>query len=80
MIKKFVIISSYYPPDLGPGAIRAESIAKLILEKFNFSSLEVITTVPHRYSKAFLSKKNKNNKLILHRVFVPFTSVGFICQ
>lgn len=80
MKKKIVIISSYYPPDLGPGAIRAESITNLILEQFPSSSIEIITTVPHRYSKVSLGNKQNNQKIILHRVSVPFTSVGFIYQ
>lgn len=49
---KILILSFYYPPDIGPGALRAESLVNALLEREDeHLEIDVLTTVPNRYNK-----------------------------
>ena len=47
---RVLVLSFYYPPDIGPGPLRAESIVQALREKDKNISIDVITTMPNRYS------------------------------
>lgn len=47
---RILLLSFYYPPDIGPGSIRAESIAQALLEATDDTvEIDVLTTMPNRY-------------------------------
>jgi len=47
---RVLVLSFYYPPDIGPGPLRAESIVQALREKDKNILIDVITTMPNRYS------------------------------
>lgn len=47
---RVLLLSFYYPPDIGPGPLRAHSIVKALLEVANGElHIDVLTTMPNRY-------------------------------
>ncbi|MDA7801163.1 hypothetical protein N8950_00275 [Candidatus Pelagibacter sp.] len=47
---RILVLSSNYPPDLGPGALRAKSIVDALVEEGPSDiKIDVITTMPNRY-------------------------------
>jgi glycosyltransferase involved in cell wall biosynthesis len=47
---KILILTFYYPPDIGPGALRANSLADALLRHgAEEASIDVLTTMPNRY-------------------------------
>ena len=47
---RILLLSFYYPPDIGPGPIRAESIAQALVEATGDKvEINVLTTMPNRY-------------------------------
>jgi len=47
---RILLLSLYYTPDIGPGALRADSIVKALNERDKNISIDVITSKPNRYS------------------------------
>ena len=69
-----LLLSFYYPPDIGPGSLRAKSIIDALSEEGPSDlKIDVLTTMPNRYySYKILAKSlEQNEKLILHRIKVP---------
>ena len=71
MIKRILILSYYFEPDLSAGSFRNTSLAKSLSELAGENvTVEVITTQPNRY-KSFkdeaLSFEQKEN-LIINRI------------
>ena len=47
---RILVLSYYYPPDIGPGSLRAKSIVDALLEEGPSNlKIDVITTKPNRY-------------------------------
>ena len=56
-----LLLSFYYPPDIGPGSLRAASIVDALVEKGkNNLKIDVLTTMPNRYSSYYLPIKKTN--------------------
>ena len=73
-IKKILIISQYFPPDMSGGGTRAFNYAKCLSKNYDVT---VITAFPHLHSKIpstyryHLMKKEKIDKINVIRVRVP---------
>ena len=53
---RILILSFFYPPDIGPGALRAKSIVdSLIKEGPSDLEIDVLTTMPNRYHSLNIS-------------------------
>ncbi|MES2319270.1 MAG: glycosyltransferase family 4 protein [Pseudomonadota bacterium] len=51
-VLRILVLSFYYPPDLGPGALRAAAFVRALRRIAPVSTIvEVITTSPHRYKE-----------------------------
>lgn len=71
-VMKVLILSFYYPPDIGPGALRAISIAEALTENGN-CKVEVWTTIPNRYKSFHVDTNAYENKtnITVHRIKLP---------
>ena len=73
-MKKILIISQYFPPDMSGGGTRAFNYAKCLSKNYDVT---VITAFPHLHSKIpssyrfHLIKKEKIDKIKVIRVRVP---------
>ena len=73
-MKKILIISQYFPPDISGGGTRAYNYAKCLSKNYDVT---VITAFPHLHSKipsaysSHLIKKEKIDKIKVIRVRVP---------
>ena len=69
-----LLLSFYYPPDIGPGSLRAKSIIDALIEEGPSDlKIDVLTSMPNRYYSYKIPAKSyeKNNKFIIHRIEVP---------
>ncbi len=70
---KILLLSYYYPPDIGPGANRALALTEALKKKFGTKlQLDILTTIPNRYSsyKIDASKSEKYNCVYIKRLSV----------
>lgn len=69
-----LLLSFYYSPDIGPGALRAKSMVEALI-KYGPSDLkiDVITTMPNRYHtfKVLAEEIEQSEKLTIHRIKIP---------
>ena len=81
---RILLLSYYYPPDIGPGSLRAKSIVDALLEEGSSNlKIDVITTKPNRYhSLNILDPKidNNNNKVSINRVTLSKHKNGILDQ
>ena len=80
---RILVLSYYYPPDIGPGSLRAKSIVDaLIKEGPSDLKIDVITTMPNRYHSLNISalKKEFNSKININRINLPKHKNGIIDQ
>jgi glycosyltransferase involved in cell wall biosynthesis len=71
---RILVLSFYYPPDIGPGALRAKSIVDALVEEGPSNlKIDVITTMPNRYHSFNISAKpyEDDNKVFINRVTLP---------
>ena len=79
---RVLVISFYYPPDLGPAALRAKSI-KVALEEIGGPrcTVELLTTFPHRYATVrSLSTMLDISDVSIKRIKVPKHNNGILDQ
>ena len=56
---RILLLSFYYPPDIGPGPLRAESIVKSLIEVGPPNlKIDVLTTLPNRYHSFRMKAKH----------------------
>jgi glycosyltransferase involved in cell wall biosynthesis len=80
---RILILSFYYPPDIGPGALRAKSIVdSLIKEGPSDLKVDVITTMPNRYQSLNVSalKFEEFSKVSINRITIPKHKNGIFDQ
>ena len=68
---RILFLSFYYPPDIGPGPLRAESIVNSLIEVGPPNlKIDVLTTQPNRYHSFRMKAKNfeSYNKISIHRI------------
>lgn len=76
---RIAVLSYYYPPDLGPGALRAQSIALSLLDilskRYSDYEIDIITTTPRRY-RNYIPDSLHDKSLQNVRIFRIDTSGG----
>ncbi len=84
---RILLLSFYYPPDIGPGPLRAKSIVDALLDTMPSNvSIDVMTTRPNRYQSMStedndLAGVNENDILIkVKRFHLPKHASGLIDQ
>ncbi len=80
---RILILSFYYPPDIGPGALRAKSIVdSLIKEGPSDLKVDVITTMPNRYQSLNVSalKFEEYSKVSISRITIAKHKNGIFDQ
>lgn len=80
---RILILSFYYPPDIGPGSLRAKSIVDALVEEGPPDlKIDVITTTPNRYHSLNVSEsKNVNdNKVSINRIALSKHKNGMFDQ
>ncbi|MBF0420154.1 MAG: glycosyltransferase family 4 protein [Magnetococcales bacterium] len=78
-----LILSFYYHPDLSAGSFRATALVKELLAQMPPNGhVEVITTMPNRYStfSALASPLEQHTGLTIHRIALPQHNSGMIDQ
>lgn len=71
---RILILSFFYPPDIGPGALRAKSIVDaLINEGHTDLKIDVLTTMPNRYHSLDIPalQNEVSNKISINRFSLP---------
>jgi glycosyltransferase involved in cell wall biosynthesis len=71
---RILLLSFYYPPDIGPGSLRAKSLVYAIRKEKLFNvEIEVLTTKPNRYStlKTDAPALEKDGEVVIHRFELP---------
>lgn len=80
---KLLILSFYYHPDLSAGSFRTSALVKALLEQLPVDAqIELITTLPNRYS-SFTNDAPEHEvhpRLTVHRVALPAHQSGMIDQ
>lgn len=80
---KLLILSFYYQPDLSAGSFRTTALVKALLEQLPADAqIELITTLPNRYS-SFTNDAPEyevNSRLTVHRVALPAHQSGMLDQ
>lgn len=80
---RIVVLSFYYRPDLCAGSFRATALIKALLSKMPADTdIEVITTLPNRYSSfpGDAPELEKSPRLTIHRIKIPGHNSGMIDQ
>ena len=80
---RILLLSFYYPPDIGPGPLRAHSIVQsLINSKKKNIKIDVLTTIPNRYDtyKIPTLAEETDGPLKIRRIFLPPHKNGMIGQ
>ncbi len=76
---RILVLSFYYPPDLSAGSFRTDAFVRAILNKHsNGVHIDVITTVPNRYSTFSSAAKEheENDGLEVFRIKLPLHKSG----
>ena len=80
---RILILSFYYPPDIGPGALRAKSIVDaLIKEGPSDLKIDVLTTMPNRYHSLNIPalQHEVSSKISINRFVLPKHKNGILDQ
>jgi len=80
---KILILSFYYEPDLSAGSFRSSSLVKeLKCQLGNNDTIDVVTTMPNRYSNFKTSSKEfeKDDNINIRRIKISNHKSGFIDQ
>lgn len=82
-MKKILYLSFYFEPDLCAGSFRNSPLAKELASQLDGkATIDVITTMPNRYStySAECAKSEKVGNLNIDRVLLPIHKSGFVDQ
>ena len=80
---KLLILSFYYSPDLSAGSFRTAALVKSLLEQLpENSQIELITTLPNRYSTYSndAPECEVHSRLKIHRIPLPVHQSGMVDQ
>lgn len=80
---KILVLSFYYPPDLSAGSFRTVALVEALIEQSSSNlKVEVITTLPNRYSSFSSQAQGQENDGQLHirRVRLPEHYSGMVDQ
>ena len=80
---RILFLTYYFPPDLSAGSFRSSSlVTELRAQLKSEANIEVITTLPNRYS-TFNSKAIKHEKkkgITIHRINLPKHDNSMLAQ
>mgnify|MGYP000318322840 CR=1 FL=1 len=78
---RILVLSFYYQPDLSAGSFRCTALVEE-LKKYSDCEIEIITTLPNRYSSFPVDAKivEKEGRITIHRVGLPSHKSGMIDQ
>lgn len=71
---RILVLSFYYPPDIGPGALRAKSIVDSLIEHGPSDlEIDVLTTMPNRYHSLNITalQNEVSDKISINRIVLP---------
>ncbi|MBE0621685.1 MAG: glycosyltransferase family 4 protein [Burkholderiales bacterium] len=80
---KILILSFYYEPDLSAGSFRTTALVRALLEILpGDAQIEVITTMPNRYSSftATVPESEQFDRLTIRRISIPAHRSGMLDQ
>ena len=80
---RVLVLSFYYPPDIGPGSLRAKSIVDALIEEGPSDlKIDVITTMPNRYHSLNVSalKYEDVSKISINRITLSKHKSGMFDQ
>tara|TARA_B100001057_G_scaffold501216_1_gene622102 strand:+ start:6519 stop:7685 length:1167 start_codon:yes stop_codon:yes gene_type:complete len=80
---RILFLSTNYPPDIGPGALRSKSIIDALIEEGPSNlKIDVITTMPNRYHsfRVFAKKDEIYRNVSIKRIILPIHKNGIIDQ
>lgn len=82
MVKKLLILTFNYYPDLCAGSFRTSALVNSLHKKYPELEITIITTIPNRYSSFSpdAPKYEQNNKITIHRIQLPKHQNGMIDQ
>lgn len=80
MAKRILFLTYYYAPDNSPGAFRAKALNDALLQSDAVEHVDVLTTVPNRYSGAGTDVKllEQGDKYRLERITIPRIGFGYL--
>lgn len=70
---RILFLSFYYPPDIGPGPLRAKSLVEELKRKDKGVYIDVMTTKPNRYHSMNIEAQEfeEDNNVTIHRFELP---------
>lgn len=82
---RLLLLTFYYPPDLGAGSFRSHALVQALLERLPANAhLEVLTTAPNRYAgfatQAPEVEKDDTGRLTVRRLALPSHQSGMLDQ
>ena len=80
---RILLLSFYYPPDIGPGSLRAESLVDALVRTGGADmQIDVLTTQPNRYQTFNTSapEYEHGQQLSVHRIALPAHKSGMADQ
>jgi glycosyltransferase involved in cell wall biosynthesis len=84
---RILLLSFYYPPDIGPGPLRAQALVEALLHVAEHSDLsdlqiDVVTTLPNRYHTLNVSASTieQSGVVSIQRIYLPPHQSGMVDQ
>ena len=79
---RILILSFYFPPDIGPGALRAETLCHELSNNYKNLNIDIITTMPNRYYtyRVAASPFERNGSILVKRIDLPKHKSGMLDQ
>lgn len=79
---KILVLSFYYPPDLSAGSFRTAALVKALIKRSSSLKIDVLTTLPNRYSSFSSQAQAQENdgQLHIHRIQLPEHHSGMVDQ
>ncbi|TDA95481.1 glycosyltransferase family 4 protein [Halomonas marinisediminis] len=82
---RLLLLTFYYPPDLGAGSFRSHALVQALLERLPANAhLEILTTAPNRYAgfatQAPQVEKDDTGRLTVRRLALPSHQSGMLDQ
>lgn len=80
---RILILSFYYPPDIGPGPLRAKSLVDALAEVSNEDlEIHVLTAMPNRYHTlaATAPEFEQYGRVCIQRIVLPYHQSGMVDQ
>lgn len=79
---RILVLSFYYPPDVGPGSLRAKSLVEALKSEDESISIDVMTTRANRYHSIRIDAMEfeAHNNMVIYRFQLPEHHGGLLDQ